>query len=178
MKSTTVLYRYNDISRKNGFYSLNIRHAAITGAIYTLNISVLVVLIYSWMISSNMKNALLLQDVFYGVQIAYSAVIGTNLFIFAASVILLLGIVKERVSLIVPWIVGLITFMALEAVAIVYSNVLRDHVNKKFDSFCKIEVTFYLIRAVLNVLSLLSVIKFYNMVRLGVTWKGPETIEL
>lgn len=36
MKSTTVLYRYNDISRKNGFYSLNIRHAAITGAIYTL----------------------------------------------------------------------------------------------------------------------------------------------
>lgn len=30
------------------------------------NISVLVVLIYSWMISSNMKNAVLLQDVFYG----------------------------------------------------------------------------------------------------------------
>lgn len=29
-----------------------------------------------------------------------------------------------------------------------------------------------------QVLSLLSVIKFYNMVRLGVTWKGPETIEL
>lgn len=37
---------------------------------------------------------------------------------------------QERVSLIVPWIVGLITFMALEAVAVVYSNVLRDHVNK------------------------------------------------
>lgn len=36
MKSTTVLYRYNDISRKNGFYTLNIKHAAITGAIYTL----------------------------------------------------------------------------------------------------------------------------------------------
>jgi len=36
MKSTTVLYRYNDMSRKNGFYSLNIKHAAITGAIYTL----------------------------------------------------------------------------------------------------------------------------------------------
>lgn len=39
-------------------------------------------------------------------------------------------ILQERVSLIVPWIVGLITFMALEAVAVVYSNVLRDHVNK------------------------------------------------
>jgi len=35
MKSTTVLYRYNNISR-DGFYKPNIRHAAITGAIYTL----------------------------------------------------------------------------------------------------------------------------------------------
>jgi len=42
----------------------------------------------------------------------------------------LIFLFQERVSLIVPWIVGLITFMALEAVAIVYSNVLRDHVNK------------------------------------------------
>ncbi|XP_050521646.1 uncharacterized protein LOC126894569 isoform X2 [Daktulosphaira vitifoliae] len=150
MKSTTVLYRYNHITRKNNIYSLNIRHAAITGSIYTLNVSVLVVLIYSWMISTNVKNSTHLQDVFYGVQIAYSAVIGTNLFIFATSVVLILGIVKERVSLIVPWIVGLITFMALEAVAVVYSNVLRDHVNKQFDSFCKIEVIFYLIRAILN----------------------------
>lgn len=30
----------------------------------------------------------------------------------------------------VPWIVGAITFTSLEAVAMVYSNVLRDHVNK------------------------------------------------
>jgi hypothetical protein len=48
---------------------------------------------------------------------------------------------QERVSLIVPWIVGLITFMALEAVAIVYSNVLRDHVNKVS---CKRRTVYYI----------------------------------
>jgi len=37
---------------------------------------------------------------------------------------------QENPGLIVPWIIGYITFMALEAVAMVYSNVLRDHVNK------------------------------------------------
>lgn len=30
----------------------------------------------------------------------------------------------------IPWVVGVLTFMALEAVCMVYSNVLRDHVNK------------------------------------------------
>lgn len=48
MKSTTVLYRYNDISRKNGFYSLNIRHAAITGAIYTLVSTIIRIYIHSY----------------------------------------------------------------------------------------------------------------------------------
>lgn len=37
---------------------------------------------------------------------------------------------QENSSLVVPWILGFITFMALEAVAMVYSNVLRDHVNR------------------------------------------------
>jgi hypothetical protein len=37
---------------------------------------------------------------------------------------------QEKSGLVVPWIIGFITFMALEAVAMVYSNVLRDHVNR------------------------------------------------
>lgn len=37
---------------------------------------------------------------------------------------------QENIALVVPWIIGFITFMALEAVAMVYSNVLRDHVNR------------------------------------------------
>jgi hypothetical protein len=41
-----------------------------------------------------------------------------------------LCILQENSGLVVPWIIGFITFMALEAVAMVYSNVLRDHVNR------------------------------------------------
>lgn len=37
---------------------------------------------------------------------------------------------QENSSLVVPWIVGAIAFTSLEAVAMVYSNVLRDHVNR------------------------------------------------
>lgn len=39
-------------------------------------------------------------------------------------------VLQENSGLVVPWILGFITFMALEAVAMVYSNVLRDHVNR------------------------------------------------
>uniref|UniRef100_A0A8D9E098 Uncharacterized protein n=1 Tax=Cacopsylla melanoneura TaxID=428564 RepID=A0A8D9E098_9HEMI len=85
---------------------------------------------------------------------------------------------EERTSFVVPWIVGCITFMSLEAMAMVYSNVLRDHVNKKFDFLCKSEVLFFLSRAVVNCLSIAGVMKFYNLLKAGVTWKGPEVIEL
>ena len=43
---------------------------------------------------------------------------------------LCLCVFQENSGLVVPWIIGFITFMALEAVAMVYSNVLRDHVNR------------------------------------------------
>ena len=103
-----------------------------------------------------------------------------------------------------PWIIGFITFMALEAVAMVYSNVLRDHVNRQFDSLCKAEVAFFISRAIINVsskcdttlfrsvscvqgrtvlhhsqiMAMWAVTRFYNLLRAGVTWKGPELIEL
>lgn len=41
-----------------------------------------------------------------------------------------LSLFQENISFVIPWIIGFITFMALEAVAMVYSNVLRDHVNR------------------------------------------------
>lgn len=40
------------------------------------------------------------------------------------------SIFQENCAFVVPYIIGFITFMALEAVAMVYSNVLRDHVNR------------------------------------------------
>lgn len=36
--------------------------------------------------------------------------------------------IKENSGLVAPWIIGILTFMALEAVAMVYGNVLKDHI--------------------------------------------------
>ncbi|KAG4065288.1 hypothetical protein HA402_012730 [Bradysia odoriphaga] len=117
------------------------------------NISILVVLLYAWRISVNIKKYGDLEDVYYGVQIAYFAIIATQLSMIVLSIVLLVGIHKENVGLVVPWIIGFICFMALEAVAMVYSNVLRDHVNRQFDALCKAEVAFFMARAFINVSS-------------------------
>ncbi|KAL3266415.1 hypothetical protein HHI36_010591 [Cryptolaemus montrouzieri] len=84
----------------------------------------------------------------------------------------------ENTSLIIPWIVGFIAFMSLEAVSMVYSNILRDHMNRRFDTICEVEVIFFFARVILNVIAIRFVIKFLNLLRLGISWKGPEIIEL
>ncbi|KAK5643949.1 hypothetical protein RI129_007794 [Pyrocoelia pectoralis] len=177
MKSVLV-YSYDHLTAKGCCRLLNPKHAAITAAIYTLNISILVVLLYSWRISVNVKKYALLEDVYYGVQIAYLAIIGTQLFMIVLSIILLLGIYKENTSFVIPWIIGFITFMALEAVAMVYSNVLRDHVNRQFDALCKAEVAFFVSRTIINIVAMGGVMRYCNLLRNGITWKGPEIIEL
>lgn len=177
MKSA-ILYPYGPLTGTGCCRMLHAKHLAVTSAIYTLNISILIVLIYAWRISVNVRRSGELEDVYYGVQIAYFAIIGTQMSMIFLSVMLMFGIYKENPGLIVPWIIGFITFMALEAVAMVYSNVLRDHVNKQFDTMCKAEVTFFIARAFINVLAMWGVMRFYNLVRAGITWKGPEVIEL
>ncbi|KAK4886937.1 hypothetical protein RN001_003208, partial [Aquatica leii] len=84
----------------------------------------------------------------------------------------------ENTSFVIPWIIGFITFMALEAVAMVYSNILRDHVNRQFDVLCKAEVAFFISRTVINVVAMGGVMRYCNLLRAGITWKGPEVIEL
>ncbi|XP_054085142.1 uncharacterized protein LOC105214585 isoform X2 [Zeugodacus cucurbitae] len=173
MKSV-ILYPYGPLTGTGCCRMLHAKNLALTSAIYTINMSLLIVLIYSWRINVNMRKAESLEDVYYGVQIAYFAIIGTQMSMIVLSVMLIFGIYKENPGLIVPWIIGYITFMALEAVAMVYSNVLRDHVNKQFDAMCKTEVAFFIVRAVFNVLAMWGVMRFYNLVRSGITWKGPE----
>lgn len=56
------------------------------------NISMLVVLLYSWQINVNTKKFHILADVYYGVQISYFAIIGSHLSIILLSVVLILGI--------------------------------------------------------------------------------------
>ncbi|XP_075160339.1 uncharacterized protein LOC142233325 [Haematobia irritans] len=173
MKSV-ILYPYGPLTATGCCRMLHAKNLAIASAIYTINISLLIVLIYSWRINININKSGDLEDVYYGVQIAYFAIIGTQMSMIILSVMLLFGIIKENPGLIVPWIIGYITFMALEAVAMVYSNVLRDHVNKQFDTMCKAEVAFFIARAFINVLSMWGVLRFYNLLRCGITWRGPE----
>ncbi|CAG9855948.1 unnamed protein product [Phyllotreta striolata] len=177
MKSA-LIYKHGQLTQVGCCRLLNPRHAAITAAIYTLNISILVVLLYSWRIGVNIKRFATLEDVYYGVQIAYLAIIGTHLFMILLSIVLLIGIYRENISLIIPWVIGFITFMALEAVSMVYSNVLRDHVNKEFDALCKAEVAFFISRVFINMLAIGGVMRFSNLLRAGISWKGPEVIEL
>lgn len=56
------------------------------------NVSLLVILLYAWQIHVNTKKQQVLGDVYYGVQIAYFAIIGSQLSILALSVLLIIGI--------------------------------------------------------------------------------------
>jgi hypothetical protein len=117
MKST-VLYHYYGPERRNGLCrSFNTKHFALTSAVYTLvrncifeefrsstsylhfsaflfaqNISILVVLLYSWQINVNAKKFQVLGDIYYGVQISYYAIIGSQLSIVFLSIVLIAGI--------------------------------------------------------------------------------------
>ncbi|XP_045135151.1 uncharacterized protein LOC123518403 [Portunus trituberculatus] len=113
-----------------------------------------------------------------GVQIAYLATLCTHLALIVLSCFLTVGISQERLGLVSPWVVASIAFMALEAVCCVYSNVLRDHINKRFDTICKVEMSFFTARVFVNILALWGVLKFYRNLRAGFTYKDPEAIEL
>ncbi|XP_026469189.1 uncharacterized protein LOC113373080 [Ctenocephalides felis] len=177
MKSA-ILYPYGSLHGRYCCGLLHAKHLAAASGVYSLNISILVVLIYSWRIGININKYSELEEVYYGVQMAYLAIIVTQLCMVILSMMLLFGIYKERPAMVVPWITGFITFMALEAVSMVYSNVLRDHVNKQFDSLCKAEMAFFIARAVINAFAIWAVMRFYHMLRSGITWRGPEVIEL
>ncbi|XP_042858123.1 uncharacterized protein LOC122244319 [Penaeus japonicus] len=163
---------------RHGWCFLNARHAALTAAIYTISSSVLVILLYTWRVIVNWYDPEQLLDVYYGVQISYVSTLGTHITLVFLSSFLLIGVQQERCGLVTPWVVGNIAFMALEAVCCMYSNVLRNHINKKFDGLCKAEMAFYITRFILNFLALWAVMRFFRNIRAGITYKDPEAIEL
>ncbi|XP_069943434.1 uncharacterized protein [Cherax quadricarinatus] len=166
------------VVRVGGRSCFDAQHAALTAALYTICSSVVVVLLYLWRIIVNARDPQHLQDVYYGVQISYISTLGTHITLIALSSFLLIGIQQERCGLVTPWVVANIAFMALEAVCCMYSNVLRDHINKKFDGICKAEMTFFLTRVSINVMALWAVMRFLKNIRTGITYKDPEAIEL
>ncbi|XP_050714724.1 uncharacterized protein LOC126997592 isoform X2 [Eriocheir sinensis] len=157
---------------------LNAQHAALSAALFTICSSVVVVLVYIWRLVLNARHPEHLSDVYYGVQISYLSTLGTHVTLIALTSVLFIGIQQERCGLITPWVVANIAFMALEAVCCMYSNVLRDHVNKKFDAVCRAEVSFFLFRVAINVMGLWAVMRFVRNLRAGITYKDPEAIHL
>lgn len=55
-------------------------------------------LLYSWQINVNTKKFQVLGDVYYGIQIAYYAIIGSQLAIVVLSIVLIAGINSVSVS--------------------------------------------------------------------------------
>ncbi|CAD7006244.1 unnamed protein product [Ceratitis capitata] len=94
MKSV-ILYPYGPLTGTGCCRMLHAKNLALTSAIYTINMSLLIVLIYSWRINVNMRKAETLEDVYYGVQIAYFAIIGTQMSMIVLSVMLIFGIYKH-----------------------------------------------------------------------------------
>ncbi|XP_076064882.1 uncharacterized protein LOC143038956 [Oratosquilla oratoria] len=166
------------VIRGRGWCTLDTRYMAVTASVYSMCMAVLVVLVYGWRVSVNTAHARHLGDVYYGVQIAYVFILVAQLGLLGLSALLLVGVIKERLSLVAPWVVSIITVMSMEGVCCVYSNVLRDHVNKGFDAICRAEMAFYITRIVLNSVALGAVLRFFRKVRLGVSFKDPEAIEL
>ncbi|XP_071539829.1 uncharacterized protein [Panulirus ornatus] len=166
------------VSGGGGWLRLDARHAALAAALYTICTSMLVAIVYGWRLVVTGRHPHHLHDVYYGVQISYLSTLCTHITLIAMSTFLILGIYKERCGLVTPWVVASITFMALEAVCCMYSNVLRDHINKKFDTICKAEMAFFATRVFLNILALWGVMRFYRNIRAGLTYKDPEAIEL
>ncbi|KAK7065978.1 hypothetical protein SK128_017487 [Halocaridina rubra] len=157
---------------------LDFRFMAASSALYTLCSSLLVVFLYSWRFTVNSENQHHLHDVYWGVQLAYMGTIVAHLLIIILSVCLIFAIFKERTGIITQWVVVNISLMAFEAVCCCYSNVLRDHINHRFDAVCKAEIVFFISRLIFNVVSLWCVMKFLRNIHAGKSYRPPEVIEL
>lgn len=64
---------------------------------------------------------------------------------------------QENIGLVIPWLVGILTFMSLEAVSTVYLNILRDHINGASLIFWQKKNRFLIFFTLLNPHSILTV---------------------
>ncbi|CAL4110091.1 unnamed protein product [Meganyctiphanes norvegica] len=172
--------RLSPVMRMKGrrWCSLDARTAALATALYSMLTSVLLIVVYSGRIVYNASHASLMLNLYYGIQIAYVSILCSHLVLIALSGFLILGVYKEQPSYITPWILGNIAFLALEGVCCVYSNVLRDHINKHFDLFCKAELLFLVTRIILSIPALWGVLKFCRNLHNGFSYQDPETVPL
>ncbi|XP_045031331.1 uncharacterized protein LOC116924781 isoform X3 [Daphnia magna] len=162
-------------------FVLNDRQAAVVAAVYTICASSITFFGYCFLAVATSYQAKHMADVYWGVQASYAAVMMAELTSLCLSTTLLIAIyqsTKENCSLMVPWVLGFIGSISLEALAIVYSNVLRDHINQGFDQLCHFEVGVFLSKTFINIIVIGAVVRLYRQLKDGVTWRVNDIYEL
>ncbi|KZS20740.1 Uncharacterized protein APZ42_012401 [Daphnia magna] len=159
-------------------FVLNDRQAAVVAAVYTICASSITFFGYCFLAVATSYQAKHMADVYWGVQASYAAVMMAELTSLCLSTTLLIAIYQENCSLMVPWVLGFIGSISLEALAIVYSNVLRDHINQGFDQLCHFEVGVFLSKTFINIIVIGTVVRLYRQLKDGVTWRVNDIYEL
>jgi len=106
---------------------------------------------YCYLLTATALDANKLVDVYWGIQASYVGVLIAEFTSLSLAFILYVAIHQENPSMIVPWVLGFIGSISLEALAVVYSNVLRDHINQKFDNQFRVELGFFTTKAIFHV---------------------------
>ncbi|XP_018016013.1 uncharacterized protein LOC108672790 [Hyalella azteca] len=154
------------------------RTAALLAAFFTMVCSVFVASMYCCLLYQLSYVRKDLAELYYGVQISYLAVLSTQLSLFSLSVLLYTAVLQERIGWVGLWMVGVVALTPLEGVCTMYSNILRDHVNKKFDVQSKVEMGVFIIRLIANVLGVGGVFRFYRSLQSGQSYLPSDQFSL
>nr|CAH0112058.1 unnamed protein product [Daphnia galeata] len=177
--SSLDIYEGRSFRRQNCYFStfvLNDRQAAIAATVYTICASSVTFFGYCFLAVATSYQAKHMADVYWGVQASYSAIMMAELTSLCLSTTLLIAIYQENCSLMVPWVLGFIGSISLEALAIVYSNVLRDHINQGFDQLCHFEIGVFLSKTFINILVIGTVVRLYRQTRSVISTSSVITI--
>ncbi|XP_066271287.1 uncharacterized protein [Branchiostoma lanceolatum] len=136
----------------------NTRSGSVACGVYTLVLSLICVAVDAWDIAVVQH----LEKKFKGLQIVFFLQISVYLLVAILSVILIVGVNKDKPHLLLPWIGGFILFMWFELATVIYVLVYAG-----MSGFNIFTIVFYILRSLLNVYCVLCVISQYQELRAG-----------
>ncbi|XP_078589310.1 uncharacterized protein LOC144869710 [Branchiostoma floridae x Branchiostoma japonicum] len=136
----------------------NTRSGSVACGVYTLVLSLICVAVDAWDIAVVQH----LEKKFKGLQIVFFLQISVYLLVAILSIILIVGVNKDKPLLLLPWIGGFILFMWFELATVIYVLVYAG-----MSAFNIFTIVFYILRSLLNVYCVLCVISQYQELRAG-----------
>ncbi|KAI8478751.1 PREDICTED: uncharacterized protein LOC109471961 [Branchiostoma belcheri] len=136
----------------------NTRSGSVACGVYTLVLSLICVAVDAWDIAVVQH----LEKKFKGLQIVFFLQISVYLLVSILSVILVVGVNKDKPLMLLPWIGGFILFMWFELATVIYVLVYAG-----MSAFNIFTIVFYILRSLLNVYCVLCVISQYQELRAG-----------